>query len=156
MLKRSLMAAVFAAATMPTLALAQAGVTLEVMTEQVRIEDGVEVRSLVPAQSALPGDEIVYKLTVDNPDEIPAQDVELTLPINENITLAPYSFSSQAPYTSTFSVDGENFSEFSDLTVAVNGSKRAATAEDITHAMISINSVAPKTTAEVTYRAVVK
>jgi hypothetical protein len=158
MLKNTLIAAAFILpVALPSFALAEASVSLEVMTEQVEIEEGVEIKRLVPAQTALPGDEVVYVLTLDNPDKIAASDIDLTMPINSNILLTPQSFASNDTFDVTFSVDdGETFGKYSTLKVTEAGKERSATPEDITHARVEVDEIEPRGEIAITYRAEVK
>lgn len=105
-----------------------------VQKEQVTInDDGEKETSLVPAETVVPGENVVYTITFRNISDEPAENVVITNPIAESLTFIEGS--AFGPGTEIqFSVDGGNtFAAREDLTVTEDGVVRPATAEDFTH-----------------------
>lgn len=123
---------------MAVTALAQEQGHLSVQTvvqkEQASInEDGEQQVTLVPADTVVPGERIVYTITFTNISSDAADNVVITNPIDGSLTYIDGSaFGPGAEIQ--FSVDnGKTFAERGALTVTEEGVVRAAGAEDFTH-----------------------
>ena len=111
--------------------------TLEVQTtvqkEAVMTnEDGEQVKELVPAETVVPGERVIYTITFRNTGEDPADDVVITNPISEELTYVLGSAFGPG-MDLQFSVDGQSFAAADELTVIEDGETRPATPEDYTH-----------------------
>ncbi|MDJ0757775.1 MAG: hypothetical protein QNJ19_00165 [Woeseiaceae bacterium] len=111
--------------------------TLEVQTtvqkEAVTTnEDGERIKELIPAETVVPGERVVYTITFRNTGEEPADDVIITNPISEELTYVQGSAFGPGMELQ-FSVDGQSFGAAEDLTVEEDGETRTATPEDYTH-----------------------
>lgn len=96
-------------------------------------EEGEEVRELVPAETVIPGERVVYTITFRNTGAEPADNVIITNPISENLTYVAESAFGPGMVLE-FSVDGgETFAAADDLTIEEDGESRPASAEDYTH-----------------------
>jgi uncharacterized repeat protein (TIGR01451 family) len=105
-----------------------------VQKEEVTVNDtGETERKLVPADTVVPGDDVVYTITFTNISDETAENIVITNPISGELTYVEGS--AFGPGTSIeFSVDGgQTFATAADLTVSENGVDRAARAEDFTH-----------------------
>ena len=105
-----------------------------VQKEQVTVnEAGVAETSLVPAETVVPGESVVYTITFRNISEEPADNVVITNPIADSLTYVEGS--AFGPGTEIqFSVDGgQTFAPRDELTVSEGGAVRAASAQDFTH-----------------------
>jgi len=105
-----------------------------VQKEQVTVNDaGVTETKLVPAETVVPGENVVYTITFRNISEEPADNVVITNPIAESLTYVEGS--AFGPGTEIqFSVDGgQTFASRDELTVSEDGVVRAAGAHDFTH-----------------------
>ena len=105
-----------------------------VQKEQVTInEDGEQQVSLVPAETVVPGESVVYTITFTNISSDAADNVVITNPIADSLTYIDGS--AFGPGTEIlFSIDnGKTFAQREALTVAEDGATRAAVAEDFTH-----------------------
>jgi uncharacterized repeat protein (TIGR01451 family) len=105
-----------------------------VQKEQVTVNDaGVAETNLVPADTVVPGENVVYTITFRNISEEPADNVVITNPIADSLTYIEGS--AFGPGTEIqFSVDGgQTFASRDDLTVSEDGVVRAASAQDFTH-----------------------
>jgi len=132
-LKMTLIAATFFALT----AHAQEGhlnVRTVVQKEEVTVTDNGETeRSLVPADTVVPGDDVVYTITFTNVSDESADNIVITNPISENLTYVQGSAFGPGTVIE-FSVDnGQSFAAPDELVVATNGEQRPADAEDFTH-----------------------
>lgn len=105
-----------------------------VQKEEVFVNDAGETeRRLVPANTVVPGEAVVYTITFTNISDEAAENVVITNPISENLTYVDGS-AFGAGMVIQFSVDGgQSFGEPDELTVATNGDQRPARAEDFTH-----------------------
>ena len=111
--------------------------TLEVQTtvqkEAVTTnEDGEQVKELVPAERVIPGERVVYTITVRNSGDEPADDVIITNPISESLTYVQGSAFGPG-MALQFSVDGQSFAAAEDLVIEEDGEMRPATPEDYSH-----------------------
>lgn len=125
-------------------------------------EQGEEVVRRIPVEVALPGDEIIYSIRIENIGAEPATDVVVVNPVPPDTAYVESStFSSiTGPAVSTgFSVDGgQNYLPRGDLKVMdQTGEVRGAVAADITHIRWRLGVALPvgKSTL-VGYRALVK
>lgn len=93
--------------------------------------DGSVEVMLSPAAKVVPGDKVVYALSYRNVGTQPIADIVLSNPLPSAIAYRAPAAGSPAP---ELSVDGKTFAALADLTVAAaDGSRRAATANDVTH-----------------------
>ena len=105
-----------------------------VQKEEVRVnDDGVAERTLVPVQTVIPGDAVVYTITFRNISDETADNVVITNPIDDSLTYVEGS--AFGPGTEIqFSVDGgKTFAKREELTVTEDGVMRPADAQDFTH-----------------------
>lgn len=96
--------------------------------------DGSRTLVRVPAETVVPGDEVVYTLLYDNRGEDPADDVFITNPIPEHMEFRRAA-DSPPGVEIVYSVDGgEVFAPLSDLRVTDGaGRSRGALPADCTH-----------------------
>ena len=111
--------------------------TLDVQTtvqkETVTInDDGEQVTTLVPAETVVPGERVVYTIRFRNMGEDPADDVVITNPISENLTYVPGSAFGPG-MALQFSIDGVTFAAAEELTVEEAGESRPAKPEEYRH-----------------------
>ena len=122
-------------------------------------QDGTQQTRRIPADSAQPGEVVIFTLSYRNNGDAPATNVVFNNPVSE---LASYIDGSAYGEGSdiSFSVDGGNrFGILQGLKVRIReGSPelRAATAADVTHIRWTMESIPPKTGGEVGFRAQVK
>lgn len=133
LLKMTLIAATFFTMT----AIAQEGhlnVRTVVQKEEVTVTDAGETeRTLVPADTVVPGDDVVYTITFTNVSDESADNIVITNPISENLTYVQGSAFGPGTVIE-FSVDnGQSFAEPSALMVGTNGEQRPADVGDFTH-----------------------
>ena len=117
--------------------LAWAQGTLDVQTtvqkETVTVnDDGEQVKTLVPAESVIPGERVVYTITFRNTGEDPADDVVITNPISESLTYVPGSAFGPGMQLQ-FSIDGVTFAAADELMVDEDGESRPAKPEEYRH-----------------------
>lgn len=123
---------------MPTAAInAQEQNTLDVRTtvqkEEIVTTDGGETETrLVDPDTVLPGDKVVYTITITNVGAEAADDVVVTNPIDPSLTYVDGSVFG-AGMRIEFSANGQTFAARDELTVADNGGERPAVATDYTH-----------------------
>jgi uncharacterized repeat protein (TIGR01451 family) len=107
--------------------------TLAQMEEVSVSDDGQRQTRLVPADTVVPGDVVIYTTTVENISDEAADDVVVTNPVPEHLTYVAGSAFGPGMVIE-FSVDGGvNYAAAGELTVEEDGQTRAATAEDFTH-----------------------
>ena len=102
--------------------------------QQVTVNDAGETETvLVPAETVVPGDSVVYTITFQNISDEPAENVVIVNPIAETLTYIDGS--AFGPGTEIqFSIDGgQTFAARETLTVDKNGVVRPAEATDFTH-----------------------
>ena len=105
-----------------------------VQKEQVTVNDAGETETnLVPADSVIPGEKVVYTISFENIGDEDAENVVITNPISETLTYVEGS--AFGPGTQIeFSVDGgQTFASRNELTVTEDGVTREASAGDFTH-----------------------
>ena len=109
-------------------------VSTVVQKEEVSVSDtGETERRLVPADTVVPGDDVVYTITFTNISDETAENIVITNPIANELTYV--NGSAFGPGTTIqFSVDGgSHFAAAEDLEITEDGAVRAARAEDFTH-----------------------
>lgn len=156
-MKSTFLAAVLtAAAALP--AFAETTVHLEVFDRQEIISDTGETEIVyAPIETTVPGDQVTYRITLANTDEIPATAIGMTLPVDPHILIDPASITGAADLEALFSVDGGlNFSEFSELTVETADGPRPATPDDLTHFRIGLQEVPGNAEISIEYAASVE
>lgn len=105
-----------------------------VVQKEVTLTDAGETETkLVPADSVVPGEKVVYTIAFTNISGNAAADVVITNPIADSLTYVEGS--AFGPGTEIqFSIDGGNtFASRDDLAVIEAGVSRAANADDLTH-----------------------
>ncbi|MDA0680598.1 MAG: hypothetical protein O3A13_11270 [Proteobacteria bacterium] len=112
-----------------------------VQKEEVVVTDAGETkRSLVPADTVVPGDDVVYTITFTNISSEAADNVVITNPISENLTYVEGSAFGPGTVIE-FSVDnGQSFAAPEALMVAVDDEVRPAEPEDFTHVRWTMQS----------------
>lgn len=96
-------------------------------------ENGEATRRLVPAESVVPGDAVLYTITFTNISDETAENVVITNPIAANLTYVEGSAFGPGTVIEFSIDDGESFAAPADLVVAVDGENRPAEAGDVTH-----------------------
>lgn len=105
-----------------------------VQKEEVVVADSGETqRSLVPADTVVPGDDVVYTITFVNISDESADNVVITNPISRNLTYVEGSAFGPGTVIEFSVDDGKSFAAPDELMVATNGEERPAAAEDFTH-----------------------
>ena len=115
-----------------------AGISLEidVAREVAEIDaDGLEVTRLVPIDSAMPGDVVIYTITYTNTGSDVVENVVITDPLPTAVQYVPGSVSGAAGADFAVSVDGgQNFSAPTEaLVVHQDAGPRPAEPGDYTH-----------------------
>ena len=130
----------------PVVVSAQEAGSLELMTTVAKIletsePDGGTRTQLLPLETAVPGDEVVYTVTFTNVGDASADNIRITNPIpHEMLYVAGSAF---GPGTDVlYSADGgENYGLPGELVVAnSDGSQREAAADDYTHIRWTLNT----------------
>jgi len=105
-----------------------------VQKEEVTVTDSGETeRNLVPADTVVPGDDVVYTITFTNISNQSADNIVITNPISESLTYVQGSAFGPGTVIE-FSVDnGKSFAPPEKLLVSSDGESRPARAEDFTH-----------------------
>lgn len=107
--------------------------TLVQMEEVSEGEDGERLTRLVPVETVVPGDVVIYTTTVENISDEAADNVVVTAPVPEHLTYVAGSAFGPG-MAIQFSVDGgASYAAAGELTVLEDGGSRAATPEDYTH-----------------------
>lgn len=128
----------FCGAMASTIAAAQEtgylNVTTVVQKEQVAVnEDGETVTTLVPADTVVPGERVIYTISFRNISDEAADNVVITNPIAETLTYVQGSAFGPGAEVQ-FSVDGgQSYAAFDALRVADGDSDRPASVDDLTH-----------------------
>ena len=128
----------------------QAVAEVEIVQEN---PDGSQVVQRIPAETVVPGDEVIYTLIYDNQGTEPADDIFITNPIPEHMEFRRAA-ANPAGLETLFSVEGGHvFGPLSDLTVSDSaGQTRQATPQDCTHIQWQFTrSLAPGETGQVSY-----
>ena len=133
-LKLILTTTVFLAASTSAQETGHLNVRTIVQKEEVVVAaTGKTERRLVPAETVVPGDDVVYTITFTNVSDETAENVVITNPISANLTYV--AGSAFGPGTVIeFSIDGgQTFGGADDLVVSFEGGQRPAGVEDFTH-----------------------
>jgi uncharacterized repeat protein (TIGR01451 family) len=122
---------------------------------ETRGPDGAMKRTLAPAVTVTPGDEVVYVLTIRNTGASPAEQLVITNPLPQHVAFVAAAAGSTAPKVS---VGGERFGALSDLSVVTaDGRSRPAQAGDVTHIRWDLAApLAPNSEQQVSYRGQLK
>jgi uncharacterized repeat protein (TIGR01451 family) len=105
-----------------------------VQKEEVTVTDNGETeRKLVPADTVVPGDDVVYTITFTNVSGEIADNIVITNPISENLTYVQGSAFGPGTVIEFSVDDGQSFAAPDELMVGANGGQRPAAAEDFTH-----------------------
>ena len=103
------------------------------MEEVSEGENGERLTRLVPVETVVPGDVVIYTTTVENISDEAADDIVVTSPVPEHLSYVAGSAFGPGMLIE-FSVDGGvTYAAAEELTVDEDGQSRAATAEDYTH-----------------------
>ena len=160
LISRLFAALTFAAAmASPALADTTAALSLFRVTQTIQIVNGepVQSRELIPATTSTPGDRLLYRITLTNQDEIEAEDIILTLPIDAAVTFIEESLTATVELEASFSTDeGQTFAPLADLVVSENGETRSATTEDLTAMRLTVPALAAKSDALIDYEITVE
>jgi len=121
---------------LPAIAQDQGHLNVRTTVQKVEVtvnDTGESEQRLVPIDTVLPGDDVVYTITFTNTSDETAENIVITNPISGELTYVEGS--AFGPGTSIeFSVDGgQSFGAASELTVSEDGEVRTARAEDFTH-----------------------
>lgn len=129
----SLSVATFCLAVLPSFAsglMASQTIERRILVESA---DGTLTPAYIPAEQAVPGDQVRYVMTYKNEGATAADAVVLAVPVPDAIDYVENS-ATMADTQVAFSADGgRSFAPRGDLTVTVNGSRRVALSEEITH-----------------------
>ena len=105
-----------------------------VQKEEVTVTDtGNTERKLVPADTVVPGDDVVYTITFTNISDESAENIVITNPISESLTYVPGSAFGPGTVIEFSVDDGKSFAAAERLTVTEDGVQRPAKPEDFTH-----------------------
>ena len=109
-------------------------VTSLVQMEEVSEGDnGERLTHLVPVETVIPGDVVIYTTTIENISDQAADDIVVTSPVPEHLSYVAGSAFGPGMLIE-FSVDGGvTYAEAEELTIDEDSQTRAATAEDYTH-----------------------
>lgn len=118
--------------------------------------NGVTTTTLTPIHTAIPGEKLVYRVTLSNTDPSDLKAVNLVVPVDKSLTLFPNSVTSSAKFSAKFSADGnKTFSTFANLKVRDGSHERAAKPSDITGMKVNIADLPAKGSFEFEYTAAV-
>ena len=96
-------------------------------------ESGDTTRRLVPAETVVPGEDVIYTITFTNISDDSAENIVITNPISANLTYVDGSAFGPGTLIE-FSVDGgRSFASADRLMVGAEGAERPAEAADFTH-----------------------
>ena len=135
---------------------AAAQVTAEQTVSREVIEIGPDGRMQTREEKAVlvaPGDRVVYRLRYANQGAEPAKGLVLVMPVPKDVLLL--AGSAQGPGEAGFSVDGgERYGALASLSVEQGGTRRPATASDVTHVRWTLSEALPAGgSGEVAYKA---
>lgn len=121
--------------------------------EKTILENGAEKTVLLPTDTVVPGDLIVFNTAYRNDGAETVNDFVVTNPVPDAV-----AFSDQSGATLTVSVDGgQTFGQLSALSVAVKPEgQRPAVAADVTHIRWTLDAVAPGQSGTLSYKAIVR
>lgn len=101
---------------------------------EVQNMDGTKRIEYVPADVVAPGETIVYTLTIENDEQLPATDLVLTMPVPSEVKYVEGSATKTGATLSYSADDGQTFFSRNELKVIQsNGVSRNAQSEDVTH-----------------------
>ena len=113
--------------------------------EEIYVDDsGQSLKRRVSADTAIPGDELIYTIEFRNVGEEPAEAISILNPIPEHVLYRPGSAIGDNASV-VFSVDGgQTFSPSEELEVVdATGMKRPASYEDYTHVKWNLQGELP-------------
>ena len=117
-------------------------------------DKGEKAKVLVPAGKVIPGTEVVWTVTASNVCKQASDNVVISNPVPEHMTLVPGS-AIGAGSDISYSIDGKIFDSIDKLSVTEGGAKRPARAEDVKHVRWAFkNSLQPGASAFGRFRAV--
>lgn len=124
----------------------------------VQLPDGTENITRAPAELVTPGERVVYTLSYTNDDAAPATDLVLTMPVPSEIKYIDGSAAMAGAEVVYSADDGQTFETRTSLrTIDVDGSRRTAISEDITHIRWTIaGPLAVGETGTLSYKGVLK
>ncbi len=103
------------------------------MEEVSEGENGERQTRLVPVETVVPGDVVIYTTTIENISDEAADDIVVTSPVPEHLSYVAGSAFGPGMLIE-FSVDGGvSYAPAEELTVDEDGQSRAAKPEDYTH-----------------------
>ena len=103
------------------------------MEEVSKGENGERLTRLVPVETVIPGDVVIYTTTIENISDQAADDIVVTSPVPEHLSYVAGSAFGPGMLIE-FSVDGGvTYAAAEELTIDEDSQTRAATAEDYTH-----------------------
>ena len=152
-------AAALLACTFVSQALAQSEACVAVKTtaeieKEVVNDQGQKSKVLAPAGKVIPGTEVVWTVTANNTCKVPSDNVVISNPVPEHMTLVPNSAFGPGSDV-TYSVDGKIFAAADKLTVQENGATRPARADEVKQIRWELkNSLQPGASAFGRFRAV--
>lgn len=132
---KSVAAAALLACGFTSLAMAQSQNCIALQTTAQVEKDvvnakGEKTKELAPAGKVIPGTEVVWTVTANNTCKAPSENVIISNPVPEHMTLVANSAFGPGSDVS-YSVDGKNFAPADKLTVQENGAARPARADEI-------------------------
>lgn len=145
-----------AALAVPALAAEPVKITATVLVEKREAAaDGTTRVRLVPVGRIVPGDHVVYRLSVSNSGSKPASGVVIANPIPAGMQYAGPAANSPVP---ELSVDGKTFGSLGSLRIATaDGKTRAAAPADVRVVRWHLaQPVAPGGEGQVAFRALLK
>lgn len=133
-LKLILIAGTFAGASAYAQDQGHLNVRTVVQKEEVTTDDtGETTRHLVPAETVVPGEDVIYTITFTNISDETAENIVITNPISANLTYVDGSAFGPGTVIE-FSVDGgQSFASADRLIVSAEGVERPANVADFTH-----------------------
>ena len=138
----------------------EVAITLDTFKLVAVVNDaGETVIERVALETALPGDQLLYRLGLENGADEIANDLSLELPIHEALIVAPESFVGDVAFELTFAtrIAPEEFMAFPELVVpAEDGSTRPATPEDLGAVRVLIAELSANQAAFVEYEATLR
>lgn len=109
-------------------------VTTTVQKQEVTVNDAGESETrLVPANTVVPGETVIYTITFQNIGDEPATNVVITNPISETLTYVEGSAFGPGTIIQFSTDGGQNFAAADELTVDADGESRPAGPDDYTH-----------------------
>lgn len=125
----------------------------DVKVEKTVVEDGKEKKILVPAETVLPGDKLVFTTAYSNKGAKSVTDFIVTNPIPEAIKLG----AEDASKLEVSVDDGKAWGKLATLTVPdEKGEPRPATIDDVTHVRWTLTKLDPGAKGSVSYSGVVR